>query len=184
VVIALTIPVAALLIVGLPTLISIAFGFDQGDTEMLTRTAQVYMLVLTGYALQEILARTFYSRLEAIVPLRGVIIRFVVYLAIGAAVVAFFPQWGAAGIALAEMSLTVEAVFLLIWLNRRVEPAVTTRGAVLRGGLAALIGGAAAYGILMWLPVPGFIAALVAMTAGGLIAIPFILPYLRLMLRL
>ena len=184
VVIALTIPVAALLIVGLPTLISIAFGFDQGDTEMLTRTAQVYMLVLTGYALQEILARTFYSRLEAIVPLRGVIIRFVVYLAIGAAVVAFFPQWGAAGIALAEMSLTVEAVFLLIWLNRRVEPAVTTRGAVIRGGLAALIGGVAAYGILIWLPVPGFIAAIVAMAIGGLIAIPFILPYLRLMLRL
>ncbi len=84
---------------------------------MLTRTAQVYMLVLTGYALQEILARTFYSRLEAIVPLRGVIIRFVVYLAIGAAVVAFFPQWGAAGIALAELSLTVEAVFMLIWLE-------------------------------------------------------------------
>jgi len=151
---------------------------------MLTRTAQVYMLVLTGYALQEILARTFYSRLEAIVPLRGVIIRFGVYLTIGAVVVAFFPQWGAAGIALAELSLTVEAVFMLIWLNRRVQPAVTTRGAVIRGGLAALIGGAAAYGILIWLPVPGFIAALVAMAVGGLVSIPFILPYLRLMLRL
>jgi peptidoglycan biosynthesis protein MviN/MurJ (putative lipid II flippase) len=165
-------------------LISIAFGFDQSGTEMLTRTAQVYMLVLTGYAMQEILARTFYSRLEAVVPLRGVIIRFIVYLAIGAAVVAFFPQWGAAGIALAEMSLTVEAVFMLIWLNRRVEPSVAVQGAVVRGGLAALIGGAAAYGILMWLPIPGFIAAIVAMTVGGLIAIPFILPYLRLMLRL
>jgi peptidoglycan biosynthesis protein MviN/MurJ (putative lipid II flippase) len=151
---------------------------------MLTRTAQIYMLVLTGYALQEILARTFYSRLEAIVPLRGVIIRFVVYLAIGAAVVNFFPQWGAAGIALAELSLTVEAVFMLTWLNRRVEPAVTTRGAVIRGGLAALIGGAAAFGLLLWLPIPGFIAAFIAMAVGGLIAIPFILPYLRLMLRL
>jgi len=184
VVIALTIPVAALLIVGLPSLISFAFGFDQGDTEMLTRTAQVYMLVLTGYALQEILARSFYSRLEAVVPLRGVIIRFIIYLAIGASVVAFFPQWGAAGIALAELSLTVEAVFMLFWLNRRVEPPVKAWGAVVRGATAALIGGAAAYGLLMWLPMPGVMAALVAMSIGLLAGIPFIFPYLRLMLRL
>jgi putative peptidoglycan lipid II flippase len=184
VVIAITIPVAALLIVGLPSLISFAFGFNQGDTEMLTRTAQVYMLVLTGYALQEILARTFYSRLEAVVPLRGVIIRFIIYLAIGASVVAFFPQWGAAGIALAELSLTVEAVFMLVWLNRRVEPPVKAWGAVVRGGSAALIGGAAAYGLVMWLPIPGAMAALVAMAIGLLAGIPFILPYLRLMLRL
>jgi hypothetical protein len=78
----------------------------------------------------------------------------------------------------------VEAVFLLIWFNRRVRPAVTAWSAVIRGGSAALMGGAAAYGMLMWLPVPGFIAALVAMAAGGLISIPFILPYLKLMLRL
>jgi putative peptidoglycan lipid II flippase len=184
VVIALTLPVAALLIIGLPPLISFAFGFDQSGTEMLTRTAQVYMLVLTGYALQEILARTFYSRREAVVPLRGVIIRFVVYIAIGASVVAFFPQWGAAGIALAELSLTVEAIFMLAWLNRRVTPPVSTRGAVLRGGMAALVGGAIGYGLLIWLPLPGVVAAVGAMAIGGLVAIPFILPYLRLMLRL
>jgi putative peptidoglycan lipid II flippase len=184
VVIAITLPVAVLLIVGLPPLISFAFGFDQSGTEMLTRTAQVYMLVLTGYAIQEILARTFYSRREAVVPLRGVIIRLIVYIAIGAVVVTYFPQWGAAGIALAELSLTVEAVFLLLWLNRRVEPSVTTWGAVLRGGAAALMGGATAYGLLMWLPIPGVMAASAAMVVGGLVAIPFILPYLRLMLRL
>jgi putative peptidoglycan lipid II flippase len=184
VVIAITLPVAVLLIVGLPPLIAFAFGFDQSGTEMLTRTAQVYMLVLTGYAAQEILARTFYSRREAVVPLRGVIIRLIVYIAIGAVVVTYFPQWGAAGIALAELSLTVEAVFLLLWLNQRVKPPVTTWGAVLSGGAAALIGGATAYGLLMWLPFPGIMAALVGMAVGGLVAIPFILPYLRLMLRL
>ncbi len=184
VVIALTLPVAVLLMIGLPPLISFAFGFDQSGTEMLTRTAQVYLLVLTGYALQEILARAFYSRKEAVVPLRGVIIRLVVYIAIGASVVAFFPQLGAAGIALAELSLTVEAVVMLVWLNRRVAPPVMVRGAVLRGGAAALIGGAAGFGLLMWLPLPGVVAALAAMTTGGMVAIPLILPYLRLMLRL
>jgi putative peptidoglycan lipid II flippase len=184
VIIAITLPVAVLLIVGLPPLISFAFGFDQSGTEMLTRTAQVYMLVLTGYALQEILARTFYSRLEAVVPLRGVIIRLAVYIAIGAGVVTYFPQWGAAGIALAELSLTVEAVFMLLWLNKRVEPPVTTWGAVLQGGTAALMGGAAAYGLVMWLPIPGVMAALAAIFVGGLVAVPFILSYLKLMLHL
>ena len=184
VVIAITLPVAIILIIGLPPLISFAFGFDQSGTEMLTRTAQVYMLVLTGYAMQEILARTFYSRREAVVPLRSVVIRFIVYIAIGAVVVTYFPQWGAAGIALAELSLTVEALFLLLWLNRRVEPPVAVRAAFLRGGSAGLMGGAIAYGLLMWLPIPGVMAALAAMAFGGLVAVPFILPYLRLMLRL
>jgi len=184
VVIALTLPVAALMIIGLPPLISFAFGFNQSETELLTRTAQVFMLALTGYALQEILARGFYSRKEAVVPLRGVIIRLAVYITIGASVVAFFPQWGAAGIALCELSLTVEAVFMLVWLNRRVAPPVTARRTLLRGGAAALIGGAAGYGLLMLLPLPGMVAAMAAMAIGGLVAIPFILPYLRLMLRL
>jgi putative peptidoglycan lipid II flippase len=184
VVIALTIPVAMILIIGLPPLISFAFGFNKSETEMLTRSAQVFMLALTGYALQEILARSFYSRREALVPLRGVIIRLVVYIAIGAAVVVFFPQWGAAGIALAELSLTVECVFMLVWLNRRVAPPVTVGATLLRGGSAALVGGAVGYGILMLVPLPGLVAALAAMAIGGLVAIPFILPYLRLMLRL
>jgi putative peptidoglycan lipid II flippase len=184
VVIAITLPVAILLIVGLPSLISFAFGFDESGTQMLTRTAQVYMLVLTGYAMQEILARTFYSRREAVVPLRSVIIRFVVYIAIGAVVVTYFPQWGAAGIALAELSLTVEAAFLLIWLNRRVEPPVSVWEAALRGGAAALTGGVIAFGLLMWLPISGVFAAFAAMAVGGLVAVPFILPYLRSMLHL
>jgi putative peptidoglycan lipid II flippase len=184
VVIAITLPVALILIVGLPPLISFAFGFDPAGTAMLVRTSQVYMLVLTGYALQEILARTFYSRREAIVPLRGVLIRLAVYIAIGVVVVKFFPQWGAAGIALAELSLTVESIFLLLWLNRKVSPPVTAWGAVSRGGLAALTGGLVAYALLMWLPIPSVFAALGAMAVGGAITIPFILPYLRLMLRL
>jgi hypothetical protein len=55
---------------------------------------------------------------------------------------------------------------------------------VLRGGMAALVGGAIGYGLLIWLPLPGVVAAVGAMAIGGLVAIPFILPYLRLMLRL
>ena len=107
-----------------------------------------------------------------------------VYIVIGIAVVALFPQWGPAGLALSELSLTVEAIFLLLWLNRRVYPKVTAWGAVTRGAVAASVGGAVAYGLLIWLPIPGAFAALAAMAVGGVAAIPFILPYLRLMLHI
>jgi hypothetical protein len=68
------------------------FRFQSGDTEMLTRTARS-TCVWTGYALQEIWP-DFYSRLEDC-ALARCDHSFCCLLHI-AAVVNFFPQWGAA----------------------------------------------------------------------------------------
>jgi hypothetical protein len=82
------------------------------------------------------------------------------------------------------MAVTVEAVVLLIWLNRRLAPPIEARDALLRGGAAGVLGaiaGLAAAGLLV---VPPLLAAIGGMIVAGLVSLPFILPYLRQLLRL
>jgi putative peptidoglycan lipid II flippase len=171
VMVALTLPVAGIGIVVLGPLVKVVFGFDATGSAMLTHTTQVYMLTLTGYVLQELMARSFYARKEATVPLKSVIIRLIIYVVI-------------AGLAAAEFSLTVEALVLFSWLNRRVEKPITAWGSLFRGGLAAIVAGGAAYGLLILLPLPVALAAVLAAILAGLVSVPLILPYLRLTLKL
>ena len=184
VVIVLTLPAAAVLAAGLRPIVAAAFHFDSAGTSLLTWTTRIYMLTLTGYVMQEIMARSFYSRKEAIYPLYAVIIRMAIYLALGASVMVFFRRFGAPAIAAAELSLTVEALVMLIWLNRRLEQPLDAGAALARGLGAALLGGLAAYGLAVYLPGPGSLTALTGMAAGGVLALPVIWPEVRLLFRL
>ena len=181
---ALTLPAAAILAVGLRPLVQFAFRFDVAGTNMLTWTARVYLLTLTGYAIQEIMARSFYARKEAWWPFYAVTIRMAIYLAIGVTVIRFFRRAGAPGIALAELALTAEAVIMFIWLNHRLPERITAGMSLLRGAGGALIGGAAAYVLAVAIPGAAVPTALIGMTCGGLLTLPFIWKELRLLLDL
>jgi putative peptidoglycan lipid II flippase len=184
VLIALTMPVAAVMAAGLRPLVAAAFHFDDAGTMLLTWTTRIYLITLAGYAMQEIMARAFYARKEAMVPLYSVAIRMVIYIAVGVTAVVVFRQIGAPAIAFAELSLTVEAIIMLGWLNRRLERPVRFDSALWRGGIAALAGGFVAYGLAVYLPGPGYITALIGMFGGGLLALPFIWSQARLLFRL
>lgn len=184
VVIALSLPVAAVMAAGMRPLVAAAFHFDEAGTTLLTWTTRVYLLTLAGYAMQEIMARSFYARREANYPLYGAMIRIGLYLAIGVPVVVFFRPLGAPAVASAELSLTVESLIMLFWLNRRLVPKVTAWSAFLRGLGAAVLGGLAAYALALYLPGPGLVTALVGMAAGGVLSLPVIWPEVRLLLRL
>ena len=121
VLLALTIPAAGVVIAGIKPLAALAFGFDEAGTDLLVLTSRIYMLTLAGYAMQETMVRSFYARKQPLVPLASVALRLLVYLSIGVLGVTVFRQVGAPMIAAAEFSLTAEAVFLLIMLNRRLE---------------------------------------------------------------
>jgi len=131
-----------------------------------------------------VLVRAFYARKEAWVPLWSVLIRLGVYIGLAAFSLAFLPGPGAPALAFCEMAVTVEAVVLLIWLNRRLAPPIGARDALLRGGAAGLLGAVAGLGAAALLPVSPLLAALAGMIAAGLVSIPFILPYLRQLVRL
>ncbi|MEZ0397344.1 MAG: murein biosynthesis integral membrane protein MurJ [Anaerolineales bacterium] len=184
VLIAVTLPIGAVLAAGLRPLIAAVFGFDQAGTALMTWTTRAYMLTLTGYALQEIMARSFYARKEPWVPFRSVLIRLALYLSVGILAIGWLRGIGAPVIALAELALTAEALFMLAWLNRRLEVPILAWKALWRGALAALLGGAIAYALALYLPGPGYVTALAGMLVGGLAVLPLLWPELRLLFRL
>lgn len=184
VLVALTLPVAVIMAIAIRPLVQAAFGFNQAQTNLLSTTATVYLFTLTGYAVQEVLARAYYARREAWVPLWGVLIRLGVYLGLAAFMLVALPDPGAPALAFCEIAVTVEAIVMLVWLNRRLAPPVAARDALLRGGAAAVLGGVAGWAAAGFLAVSPLMAALGGMLAAAAISLPLILPYLRLLLRI
>jgi peptidoglycan biosynthesis protein MviN/MurJ (putative lipid II flippase) len=97
-----------------------------------------------------------------------------------------FSNWlGAAGIALADtLTFSVQALVLLFLLNRIYPGALDVRPTMLRAALSAVVCGSTAYLLLNFLPLAPLYAALAAGIVGGLLALPFILPELSLLVRI
>ncbi|MFH2040253.1 MAG: murein biosynthesis integral membrane protein MurJ [Chloroflexota bacterium] len=184
VLVAITLPIAAIMAAGIKPLIDVAFNFGEGGTAMLTWTLRAYLLVLTGYAIQEVIARSFYARKEAMIPLYGVMIRIVLYLFFGLLGVNLFTTLGAPVIALAEGAIIFEAFILFIWLGRKLERKFFIRSALMRGLLAAILSGAITYFLALYLPGPGYLTAMVGMAIGAFVALPIIYSELRLLFQL
>jgi len=171
VMLALAIPAAAIMAAGLRPLVQVAFHFDEPGTNLLTLTSRIYLLTLAGYVMQETLARSFYARQEPFAPLFGIVIRLGVYISICLAGVTLFQSVGAPVIALAEMSLLLEAIIMLLWLNNRVDPPVKVLTAVGKGLVAAGICGTLTYAVAVFLPGPGYITALIGMVVAAILAL-------------
>ena len=184
VLIALTLPAAAVLGAGLLPLVRAVFHFDVDGTTLLTWTARAYLLTLVGYAIQEVLSRAFYARKEALVPLATIFVRFGLYLVGGLIVLNFFPQLSAIGLALAELAVVVEAGLMLYLMRARLQEGVSALPSLGRGLLAAIIGGASAYLIALYLPGDAIITAIIGMLVGAGIAIPIIWKEVRLLFNL
>lgn len=185
VLIALTLPVAAVMAAGMHPLVNFAFrSLTENEAALLTSTIRIYLITLCGYSIHEVAVRAFYARKEAIYPLAGVVIRLAIYLAIGISAITFFKEIGAPAIALAEISLTIEAIILFLWLGRRTHEPIVVWSAVAKGAAAALIGGVTAYGLAVIVPGSALWTALLGMVVGGLICLPIIWSEIKLLLRL
>jgi putative peptidoglycan lipid II flippase len=184
VLIALTIPVAAVMAAGINPLVRAAFGFDAETSTLVTWTTRAYLLTLTGFSIQEIAARSFYARKEPMFPLYAVLLRLLVFLGIGILGLTYFRQIGAPMIAFAEIALLIESVVLFRWLSKRTHEPLHVWSAVLRGLVAALLGGVTAYLLALYLPGSPILTALLGMIAGGLVALPFIGSEIKLLLKL
>jgi putative peptidoglycan lipid II flippase len=182
--ISVCLPVAAIMAAGLNPILALAFNFGTSGTFLLTWTVRAYLIVLTGYTIQEVSTRAFYARKEAIIPLYGVLVRIAIYLSMGFLAVTAFSASGTFAIALAELSISVEAIILLFWLKRKMGEKITVFPALVRGLLAAVVGGLSTYGVALYLPGSGVITALIGMVVGGIISLPFILPEVRLLFQL
>lgn len=181
---ALTLPVAAALAAALPALIPL-LGFDDQGTRLVVWTARAYLVGLTGHALLELVARSFYARQDALTPLLASAFNTAVYLTLA---VFFGARLGAPGIGLANaLAFTTEALLLLALLRWRVAGVPRDEGALWRAGVAATLALACSGGLLLlWPPQPGLLGPLQGAVAAlcGLLPLALarrdILPLLRL----
>jgi putative peptidoglycan lipid II flippase len=184
VLIALTIPVAAILAAGINPLVRAVFGFDPATSTLITWTTRAYLLTLTGFSIQEIAARSFYARKEPLFPLYAVILRLAIFIAIGILGLTFFKRIGAPIIAFAEIALLVESIVLFRWLSKRTHEPLQVWSAVFKGLIAALLGGLSAYVLAVIVPGSAVLTALLGMIAGGLVALPIIWSEVKLLVKL
>ncbi len=184
VLVAVCLPVTAVLAAVIHPLVRAIFGLDEAGTSLLTWTVRVYLLALTGESVLEVAARAFYARKDALRPLVASFLNTVLFIGGGALILMRWPEWGAPGIALIEMAFTIEATILLVWLNRLLPKKVTLGSSLLRGLAGAVVGGGVAYGLALWLPLSGTVSSLLALPVGMVVCLPFIWPELRLLLRL
>ena len=184
VLIALTIPIAAVMAAGISPLVRAVFGFNAETSMLITWTTRAYLLTLTGFSIQEIAARSFYARKEPMYPLYAVILRLAMFIGIGYLGVTFFKHIGAPIIAFAEIALLVESVILFIWLSNKMHEPLVVWSAVGKGLVAALIGGGTAYSLAVIVPGSAVVTALLGMIVGGLICLPIIWSEIKLFLKL
>jgi putative peptidoglycan lipid II flippase len=184
VLVAICLPVAAILGAVIHPLIRSVFGLNEAGTTLLTWTVRVYLLALAGESVLEVASRAFYARKDALRPLAASFINSVLFIGGGTLILLRWPEWGAPGIALLEMAFTVEAAILLIWLNRLLPVKVTLGTSLLRGLAGALVGGGLAYGLALWLPLSGTLSSLLALPVGFAASLPFIWPEVKLLLQL
>ncbi len=184
VLIALTLPVAAVMAAGITPLVRAVFGFDEAMSQLLTWTTRAYLLTLTGYVIHEVAVRSFYARKEPWYPFIAVLLRLAMFLGIGITGVTLFREIGAPLIAFAEIALLFEAIILFGWLSKRTHEPIRVGGAAARGLVAALLGAAAAYGLAWGVPGGAVVTALLGMSVGGAVALAVVWRDARLVLKL
>jgi putative peptidoglycan lipid II flippase len=189
VILALTIPVAAVIAVGITPVVGI-LGFDAAGTALVVWTARAYLLGLMGHSLLEISARAFYAQQNARTPLIAAALTTVTFIVLA---ILLGQRLGSPGIGLANaLAFTGEAILLWVLLERRYHGVIKAGGTLVRALLAAVCSGVVVF-LLMRLSA-GYLAdyglilqvgaAAVAMGLGLLVALPFVWREVRMLVHL
>jgi putative peptidoglycan lipid II flippase len=184
VLIAVTLPVAAVLAIGLRPLLTLAFNFGQTGTTLLSWVTAAFMAGLLGQCLKEVGARSFLARQNAWVPLITATINVALYISIGSLL---YRPLGAPGIALTDsLVFTIEAVILLVVLNRKMVRHIQLGSGVWRTLAAMLTAGLVTWGTLNFLStrVSPLISGTVPMILGFLVCLPWIWKEMRALTQL
>jgi putative peptidoglycan lipid II flippase len=186
VLLALTVPIAAILAFGLQPLMALAFGAKfQGDQmAVLMGVTQANLAGIIAHSLIEVAARSFYACKDARTPMLISGLNALIFTVI--AVISLRPL-GAPGIALANtLSYSIEAILLLYLLGRRLPARLIFENTLFRAVVAGLLGGGLVWFIQSGLPIHGHttVLAIAGMAIGTAAALPFIWKEARLLIRL
>jgi putative peptidoglycan lipid II flippase len=152
VMIALSLPLTAIISLVILPLVQAAFGFSLNDAQMILWATQGYMIGLLGHSVVEVGVRAFYARKNATVPMLVSALGLAVYIGLA---IALMGPLGAGGIALANsISYSIQALILVLTLNRRMPEHFRIGPSFLRGLIGAALGGGAAWLIFQGLNLP------------------------------
>lgn len=182
VLLALTLPAAALLAIVLRPVISL-LGLDAAGTDLVLWTARAFLLGLMGHSLLEVAVRALYAQQNARLPMAAAILTAATFLIL--AILLGFPL-GAPGIALANsLAFTAQAVVLLFILHRRIGDILAIGPTLVRAGLAAGLGAGLAYAVIhLPLDLHPLLLALGGSALGAGVILPLIWTEIRILLRL
>jgi len=187
IILALTIPAAALLVTGIRPLVNV-FGFNQQVTDMIIWIARAYTLGLISFSLTEVTSRAFYAQHNARTPL------LTITLTAGLFILLAIPlaKWvGAPGIALANSTAFTVQLVIMILLLRKKFPAIIQVKKTLVRVIPASAGGVVVVSLLYSLiPFDSLnTLANTALAAGalglsGILMLPFLWPEIRMLVKL
>lgn len=181
-ILALAIPAAVLIGLGIRPLVQVAFHFDPAGTEMVVWTTRAFLIGMVVEAVFEVAARSFYAQQNARTPFFTASLRFTLNILLA---VLLFRPLGPAGIALAySLATFVEAVLLLYLLNRRFPGVLAIGGTLLRVSLGASLSAVLVYLMIEFIPLPVLPLTLVSLAIGALAILPFALPEVKTLVRL
>jgi putative peptidoglycan lipid II flippase len=179
---ALSLPAAALLGLAVGPLVQGFFGYDSSRTTLVTACTWMFLAGLVGDTWLEVAVRGFYANLNTRTPLVAALAQAAAFVLIS---IILIPIIGLAGIPLAAaLTFTTQSLVLLILLNRRFPGLLDMGSTAWRAVLGAVAAAAVMLLLLEYLPISKVPAAAAALTAGACIAIPFVLREVRLLLNL
>lgn len=182
VMLALGLPSAALLALGVRPLAAAFFQYPASQLDMVTACTWGFLLGLVGDTWLEVAVRSFYAHQDTRTPLVAAALQAVAFIVL--AVLLTSTRLGVAGISLAaSLTFTLQAIGLFLLLQRR-YPALLRMGTSLRNAsLAAMAAFLAAYGVLLYLGISP-LHVLLAWLIGGSLAILFIRQEVHILLHL
>jgi len=181
VMLALTIPSAALLSVSIRPLIHIMFQFGPIETEMVVWATRAFLLGLLGHSWLEVGVRSWYAQQNARLPLFTAVAQISIYFPLA---LLLSKALGVSGLALADtLAFTGEALLLLVLLNRRFPGALVVGSTLVRVGLASLGASIFVY-FLLRMPFPTLPLTFCSLAMGGLVLIPFLWPEIKMLIKL
>lgn len=175
----ITLPVAVILALGIPPLLSLAFNFGESGTRLLSWVTAAFLAGLTGHSLKEVGARSFYAQQKPYPPLITAAVNIILYLSLG---IVLYRPLGAAGIALTDsIVFTFEALLLLYLLKKRVQMQFLLTSTIVRAFGAAICGGVITWGgtSLLGNLLPSAIASISAMFLAFIVVLIWMIPELK-----
>ena len=184
---ALTIPAATILAIGLRPLVWV-LGFDQAGTNIVVQVSRLYLLGLTGHTLLELASRSFYAKQDAITPLIAAFLNAVGYIIFA---ITFSKLWEQNGIAIANsLAFTLEALLLLYLLNRKIPGILQVKDTIFRVTLGSILSGITVFASLRLLPLQNntmiisTLLTLLSLLLGGAVITPFIWKEIKILINL